>query len=404
MARLRRPFLVLLALVLTALNGCHFAPRRSGCDAPPCLHGIIPTVLTPYTCDGIDLRSLEQQMRRELAGGCHGLFVLGTLGEGEYMPFAERAAVIATAVRVAAGCVPVIVGIHTCDVNKARAQMRQAKELGATAVIVKYVGNPRVTSADVLSFFTALSDSQILPILYYHFPEATGLHLSPEEIAAILRLPMVIGIKESTLALREVAAHIRLTHGEGKAFFTGTMLDFTQFMDLGGHGAMSPEAVLVPQAAVHAYQLYQAGRHREARVIQEDLYELLPLVSTRSTPPALVRPGLMTALDLKLPVPLDSDHPQARLKLALNHFGVRTPTDVRPPLPPLTPCDERRVETAIGRIHAIDWCHPGSKFAEPPEARLEPGGLLLNTGAIQLGPGLWRNAYSWMGDGQGKLD
>src|SRR5262245_4794665 len=254
MRNLRRPGLVLMALALTVLHGCVSLGHRPPCGPAPCLHGIIPTVLTPYCCaTGIDVRSLEAQIRHELAGGCHGLLVLGTLGEGETIPFEQRVPVIETAVKVAASCVPVIVGIHTCDVSQALAQMQQAKDLGATAVLVKYTGRPGASGQDVLAFFSALSDSQILPILYYHFPAATGLALRPAEIAAILRLPMVIGIKESILDLREVTAHIRLTHGEGKVFFTGTGLDLTQFLDAGGQGAMCPEAVLLPGSVVHAY-------------------------------------------------------------------------------------------------------------------------------------------------------
>jgi hypothetical protein len=38
--------------------------------------------------------------------------------------------------------------------------------------------------------------------------------------------------------------------------------------------------------------------------------------------------------------------------------------------------------------------------AEPPAARCEEGGLLLKTGAIQLGPGVGKNAWRWQGDGE----
>ena len=151
-------------------------------------------------------------MRRELAGGCHGLLVLGTLGEGETVPFAERAQVIATAVRVASGCVPVVVGIHTCDIQKALVQMRQARELGATHVLVKYLNNPRASSAAVLEFFTALSDSHILPILYYHFPDATGLfgqdaaHPLPQRGDELRQLREQVA--QAYLVLREIAVEL----------------------------------------------------------------------------------------------------------------------------------------------------------------------------------------------------
>jgi hypothetical protein len=52
--------------------------------------------------------------------------------------------------------------------------------------------------------------------------------------------------------------------------------------------------------------------------------------------------------------------------------------------------------------HRGSDCGPGSLHdggsAIPATERPEPGGLLLRTGAIQLGPGLGRNAYSWQGD------
>ena len=56
MRKLRRPSLVLLALALTILYGCVSLERHQVCGPPPCLHGIIPTVLTPYCCaTGIDV-------------------------------------------------------------------------------------------------------------------------------------------------------------------------------------------------------------------------------------------------------------------------------------------------------------------------------------------------------------
>ncbi len=46
----------------------------------------------------------------------------------------------------------------------------------------------------------------------------------------------------------------------------------------------------------------------------------------------------------------------------------------------------------------------GARSVPPdPRQKAAPGGdraLLLNTGAIQLGPGLGKNAYRWRGDGQ----
>src|SRR3954452_18952503 len=78
--------------------------------------GIYPLVLVPYGCGcDVDEAALEAQVRHQLAGGVSGLLVLGSIGEGEYVTPDVRAQMIRTTTRVVNGCVPVVVGIHTCD-------------------------------------------------------------------------------------------------------------------------------------------------------------------------------------------------------------------------------------------------------------------------------------------------
>src|SRR5207245_8574810 len=103
-------------------------------------------------------------------------------------------------------------------------EMLKARNLGAAAVLVKYLGNPHASAEEVFGFYAALSDMHILPVFYYHYPGQTGVRLSAHAVADILSLPGIIGIKESTLNLREMQAHIRLTCGLGKACFTSTAL------------------------------------------------------------------------------------------------------------------------------------------------------------------------------------
>src|SRR5262249_3453352 len=155
------------------------------------------------------------------------------------------------------------------------------------------------------------------------------LKLSAHDVAHILMLSEVVGIKESTLDLREVEQHMQLTCGQGKVFLTGTALNLTQFMKLGGHGAMCPEAVLLPGPTVQAYNAARSGGWHEARAIQSELFVMLPILRGRSMGTTFTRALFMTAQDHKVALPMGSDHPQARLKLALNCVGVPTPTAVK---------------------------------------------------------------------------
>jgi 4-hydroxy-tetrahydrodipicolinate synthase len=360
--------------------------------------------LTPY-CDGggIDVPSLERQLHFELQGGVHGLLILGTIGEGQYVNDEERAQVIATSVKVAAGKVPVVVGIHTCNVDVAKSQAIQAHQLGASAVLVKFIGKPQASASEVLGFYTAVAELNLLPILYYHYPSQTGLKLSPEDIAAILNLQGVVGIKESTLNLREVQSHIRLTAGCGKVFLSGTALNLTQFMELGGHGAMCPEALLLPAATVHCYNAWIHGQCDEARAVQSKLFDMTPILRSRPTPAMVTRVMLMSAEDHKMPVPMGHDQPQARLKAALNCLGVPTSTAVKCPLPPLTSRELKHVQSTVTHLKAIDWSD--CELVPPIPLHLcqceeTEGGSLLRTGAFQLGSGVGRDLLRSQGDGE----
>jgi 4-hydroxy-tetrahydrodipicolinate synthase len=373
--------------------------------ADGCCHwaGIYPTVVTPL-CDhsGIDVQSLEHQIRHELGGGVHGLLVLGTIGEGQYTSMEERAQVISTAVHMA-GPAPVIVGIHTCDPACARTQLYQARELGAAAALVKYIGRPHASAAEVLGFFSELCQDNVLPIFYYHYPSQTGLKLAPRDIADILSLPGVVGIKESTLNLKEVQQHICLTRGLGKAFFSGTALNLTQFLALGGCGAMCPEAVLLPGPTVQAYEAYVHGRCREARCLQAHLFEMTPILQSRPTPVPLTRAMVMSGSDHKMPLPMGKDQPQARLKVALCCMGIATSTTVKCPLPPLSARDQRRVEKTMGKVKSIDWCAAGYEMPPIPLTAFglcasEPDGLLLGQGPLMMGPGPARGPWQVTGD------
>ncbi len=392
--------LVVLLVVWEVLpnKGTRAEEPSPGCVPNPWA-GIYPTVMTPFApCGGIDVRSLECQLRHELAGGVHGLLVLGTFGEGQYVTPEERAEVIVTAVRVAKGKVPVVVGIHSGCLEEARAQLLQAKHLGAAAVLVKYLGNPEV---NVFEFFTALSGMEALPVFYYHYPAQTGLKLGPMQIAEILALPNVVGIKESTLDLREMQSHIEVAHGLNKTVLCSTALMLTQFLHAGGHGAMCPEAVLLPDPVVQCYNAWMSGQYDEARAIQAKLFVLTPILRSGPSAPRVTRAIFTSAQDHQIPLPMSTDQPQARVKAALTYMCIPTPTCVKCPIPPLKSKDLGRVQAAVREIKQIDWYSVASRTPSIPHySHGTTGGMLLKTGAFILGPGVGKDLLGSQGDGK----
>ena len=81
-------------------------------DIPAPLRGIIPPMITPLRDrDVLDRAGLERLIEHILAGGVHGLFVLGTTGEGPSLSYRLRQEVIEETCEQVNGRVPVLVGI-----------------------------------------------------------------------------------------------------------------------------------------------------------------------------------------------------------------------------------------------------------------------------------------------------
>jgi dihydrodipicolinate synthase/N-acetylneuraminate lyase len=214
----------------------------------------------------------------------------------------------------------------------------------------------------VQGFMQHLAGLNCLPIFYYHYPSQTGLRLCAEQIAQILAVPGVVGIKESTLDLREVEQHIALRAGCPTVFLSGTALNLTQFMQLGGHGAMCPEAVLMPCRTVKAYQAYIHGDCACAREIQKELFAVAPILRGGMTSARTARVVMMAAQDHQIGLPMGG-HPQARLKAALNHLCIPTATLVKCPLPELTWFDQHKVNRAMPDVVRFEGCNSAGPVA-----------------------------------------
>src|SRR5262245_27883474 len=100
------------------------------------LRGIVVPLITPLAApDRLDAERLERLLEHVLAGGTHGVFVLGTTGEGPLLEEAIRREVVTRACRQAAGRAPVLVGITDTVFGTAVRLAEHAAACGAVAVV-----------------------------------------------------------------------------------------------------------------------------------------------------------------------------------------------------------------------------------------------------------------------------
>lgn len=98
--------------------------------------GIVPPLATPLLApDRLDIDGLERLINHLVAGGVHGLFILGTTGEGPSLSQPLRRELVSSAIGLAAGRLPVLVGISDAAVADSLALAHHAADAGAAAVV-----------------------------------------------------------------------------------------------------------------------------------------------------------------------------------------------------------------------------------------------------------------------------
>ncbi|KAJ3962460.1 hypothetical protein N0V92_000837 [Colletotrichum tropicale] len=189
--------------------------------APQELKGVLVALATPFTPDqkSIDTKLLDEHIQRLIAKGVHGLVPGGSTGEFTALDAEERKILIEQTVKSAAGRVPVVAGIGDLSTVRAVDHAVHAASVGATALMVVPPFYDAPNLAQLRELLSEIHQASKLPIVYYNIPSASGVTLSPSEIASLSE----VGV-----------THLKDTSGNGPAlteliFSTATNSRITAF-------------------------------------------------------------------------------------------------------------------------------------------------------------------------------
>ena len=166
-------------------------------NTPLC--GIIPPMVTPLLDDDtIDHAGLERLVEHLLAGGVHGLFNLGTTGEGPSLSHALRCQLIETTMAQVAGRVPVLVGITDTSFVESVELADFAADVGSQAVVASTPYYFATAQPELLEYLEQLVKAVSLPLVLYNMPQLTKVSFEPDTVRQALQWENVIGIKDSS--------------------------------------------------------------------------------------------------------------------------------------------------------------------------------------------------------------
>lgn len=275
------------------------------------LSGSITALATPFTASGaLDLGSFRRQIERQLAGGTAALVVAGSTGEAAALDEDEYQALVAAAIDVVGGRVPVLAGSGQSATAKTIRQTRLARDAGADLALVVTPPYVRPTPAGLVAHYRAVAAEGGLPVVLYNVPGRTGVDLQPDAVAGLCVVPGIIGIKEANPAPERMQALIRLRR-PGFAVLSGDDPTALRALGAGADGVVSVASNVAPAAFARLCALAQRDP-AAAVAVDASLTELYALLGCEPNPIPLK--ALLAALTgsadvLRLPLlPLSATH------------------------------------------------------------------------------------------------
>jgi 4-hydroxy-tetrahydrodipicolinate synthase len=228
------------------------------------------------TDEGIDLKTLAQQVQTMIAAGIHGLIPLGSTGEFYALTAKERRAVLEATLEAAGGRVPVVAGANAGSTRDVVAFSREAEELGCAAVMLAppYYSLPRLD--ELRAHIKAVNDAIGIPIMLYNYPGRTGVDMTPEFIEQLAELPRVRYVKESTGEIERISTLLRRCGDRLGVFCGGDTVAF-ESLALGVVGWVGGVANVVPRSHVELYRL--VIEKRDFAAARKLYFQMLPLLS-----------------------------------------------------------------------------------------------------------------------------
>lgn len=241
--------------------------ERSTTLARP-LTGIIVPMVTPLTNrNELDVTGLEQLIEHILAGGVHGLFILGTTGEAPSLSHVLRQKLIRQTTRIVNARIPVLVGITDTSFIESINIADVSAEAGAAAVVMAPPYYFPAGQPELLEYIEHLVPRLPLPLFLYNAPGFTKLVFEPETVKKAAQIPGVIGVKDSSNNM--VYFHQLQSLFEDDPDFSllvGIEELLGEAVLLGAHGGVTGGANMFPRLYV---DLYQAALERKLEAVSQ---------------------------------------------------------------------------------------------------------------------------------------
>ncbi len=243
------------------------------------LRGIVPPLVTPLLDnDTLDIDGLERLIEHVIAGGVHGVFILGTTGEAQSISFELRYEMIKETARILQNRLPLLVGISDTSLTDSVSLSNLALENGADAVVSAPPYYFATSQPELAEYYEQLIPKLGLPLFLYNMPTHTKVSFAPSTIRRIAKNPKVIGFKDSSAnGAYFQSVMFEMRDRSDFSLFVGPEEMMAESVLMGAHGGVNGGANMFPELYV---ALYNAAVAKDVDKVRELHAKVMQISST----------------------------------------------------------------------------------------------------------------------------
>ena len=260
------------------------------------LQGIFPPIATPFDHAGnIYAAKIQHNIEKWNRTALAGYVVMGSTGESVMLTAEEKFTVWELAAKHAAPDKMLIAGTGMESVRETVCLTNRAAEMGYVAAMVRtphYYKNLLNRGDAQALFFRSVADQTRVPLIIYNWPQATGVDIPADTVAALSEHPNIIAIKESSGNLEKVMQMLREVK-HGFQVLVGSAPTLWPSLLMGACGAILAYANAAPYSVIAIWEAFRTREEAAGMDWQKRIGRPAALVTTKYGVP-----GLKYAMDL----------------------------------------------------------------------------------------------------------
>jgi 4-hydroxy-tetrahydrodipicolinate synthase len=258
------------------------------------LHGIVVPIVTPFMTDGrVDEKSLRALANHVVDGGVNGIFVMGTTGEFQYLPFEQQRLAISTVADEVGDRTLVVAGVTGKSVEETIRNVTVIGSLPTPPDALVVAPLCYHSNRNLPQHMERLSRLSQLPVLLYN---NLGIvtrrwkhkNMLPELVGRMASLSNIVGIKDSSgnpdyfdKVLKYKSPAFRVFQGEEKLILPA--------LQCGAVGAVPSMGNILPGLCAGLYKAFTKENTKQAEAYQRSINQINAIYPDGSSIPLILK-------------------------------------------------------------------------------------------------------------------